>query len=74
MNNEREPGLQALAVQARARAAELDRQAKELDRLAGDGNWRQRARIRAAVDRLRHQAGRYLVLAQGFEARMTTDA
>lgn len=67
MNRKQEPGPQAQATAARARAAELDRQARELERSAEAGNWRQRARIRAIVDRLRNQAGRCLVDANRLE-------
>lgn len=62
---ERERPRSAIKVeQARAKAAELDRQARELERLAASENWQRRARIREAADRLRIQAGQCLARAQ----------
>jgi len=62
---------------ARAKAADLDRQAREVERSAADGNWRMRARGREAAERLRRMAGRYLVkalkLEEGLDARLTQD-
>lgn len=55
------------AAMARAKAADLDRQAREVERSAADGNWRMKARAREAATRLRLRAGRYLVEAQGHE-------
>ena len=55
------------AAQARAKAADLDRQARELERSADLGNWRQRAKIREAASRLRIRAGEHLVRAQRLE-------
>ena len=61
------------AAQARASAAELDRQARELERSADSGNWRQRARVREAVGRLRLKAGEYLARAVSLEAELGPD-
>ncbi|MNV64146.1 hypothetical protein D3C71_1567740 [compost metagenome] len=55
------------AAQARAKAADLDRQARELERSADLGNWRQRAKIREAASKLRLRAGEHLVMAQRLE-------
>lgn len=55
------------AALARAKAADLDRQAREVERSAADGNWRQRARIREAASRLRMRAGACLVEALELE-------
>ena len=55
------------AALARAKAADLDRQAREIERSAVDGNWRQRARIREAASRLRMRAGACLVEALELE-------
>ena len=54
------------AAWARARAAELDGQARQLEQSSA-GNWRQRARVRAASGRLRLLAGDYLVKAMRYE-------
>ena len=54
------------AAWARARAAELDGQARQLEQSSA-GDWRRRARVRAAATRLRLQAGDYLVKAMRFE-------
>ncbi len=54
------------AAWARARAAELDGQARQLEQSSA-GNWRQRARLRAASSRLRLKAGDYLAKAVRFE-------
>ncbi len=54
------------AAWARARAAELDGQARQLEQSSA-GDWRRRARIRAAATRLRLQAGAFLVRAVRFE-------
>jgi len=51
---------------ARAKAAELDGQARQLEQHSG-GDWRRRARVRAAASRLRLQAGAFLVRAVRFE-------
>lgn len=72
MHREQKLGPQVQAARARARAAELDRQARELERSADSGNWRQRARIREAVDRLRLRAGEILVQAQSLEEHNET--
>ena len=61
------------AAQARASAAELDRQARELERSADSGNWRQRARVREAVSLLRLKAGAYLAKAVSLEAELGPD-
>ena len=65
------------AALARAKAADLDRQAREVERSATDGNWRTKARAREAAERLRRMAGRYLVkalkLEEGLDARLTQD-
>lgn len=55
------------AAIARAKAADLDRRAREMER-AADGNWRQRARIREAASRLRMRAGVCLVEALKIES------
>ena len=57
------------AAIARAKAADLDRQAREVERSAADGNWRMKVRARGAATRLRLRAGRYLVEAQGHEEK-----
>jgi len=62
------------AVLARAKAADLDRQAREIERSAVDGNWRHRARSSDAAARLRVMAGNYLVEAQKLEEGLGTDA
>lgn len=54
------------AAWARARAAELDGQARQLEQSSA-GNWRQRARTRAAASRLRLRAGDYLAKAARLE-------
>ncbi len=54
------------AAWARARAAELDGQARQLEQSSA-GDWRRRARVRAAASRLRLQAGAFLVRAVRFE-------
>lgn len=54
------------AAWARARAAELDGQARQLEQ-STTGNWRQRARLRATSARLRMRAGDYLAKAVKFE-------
>lgn len=59
------------AAQARAKAADLDRQARELERSADLGNWRQRAKIREAASRLRIRAGSYLARALELEERQS---
>lgn len=51
---------------ARAKAAELDGQARQLEQHCG-GDWRRRARTRAAASRLRMHAGAFLVRAARFE-------
>lgn len=51
---------------ARAKAAELDGQARQLEQHSG-GDWRRRAKLRAAANNLRIQAGTYLVRALRFE-------
>jgi len=61
------PRSSTRAALARAKAADLDRQAREIERSAVDGNWRQRARIREAASRLRMRAGEHLVKAQRLE-------
>ena len=55
------------AAMARAKAADLDRQAREVERSAADGSWRMKARAREAVTRLRLRAGAYLVEALRWE-------
>ncbi|PZU27999.1 MAG: hypothetical protein DI584_07280 [Stenotrophomonas sp.] len=55
------------AAQARAKAKDLDRQARELERSAELGDWRQRARIGEAASRLRLRAGTYLIEALRIE-------
>lgn len=55
------------AAMARAKAADLDRQAREVERSAADGNWRMKARAREAATGLRLRAVRYLVEAQSHE-------
>ena len=55
------------AAMARAKAADLDRQAREVERSATDGNWRMKARAREAATRLRLRAGAYLVEALRWE-------
>lgn len=60
------PRSSTRAALARAKAADLDRQAREVERSA-TGDWRQRARVRQAASRLRMKAGEYLVKAQRFE-------
>ena len=57
------------AAMARAKAADLDRQAREVERSATDGNWRMKARAREAATRLRLRAGAYLVEALRWEQR-----
>ncbi len=54
------------AATARAKAADLDRQAREIERAAA-GNWRQRAKVREAASRLRMRAGACLVEALEIE-------
>ena len=54
------------AAIARAKAADLDRQAREIERAAA-GNWRQRAKVREAASRLRMRAGACLVEALEIE-------
>ena len=61
------PKSSTKAALARAKAANLDRQAREIERAADVGNWRQRARIREAASRLRMRAGEHLVKAQRLE-------
>lgn len=51
---------------ARAKAAELDGQARQLEQHSG-GDWRRRAHIREAASRLRMQAGAFLVRAVRLE-------
>lgn len=67
MQDKGKPWLVTKAAQARASAAELDRQARELEQSADSGNWRQRARVREAVSRLRLKAGGYLAKAHHLE-------
>jgi len=67
MDREKKSGPQAQAAQARARAAELDRQAREIEQSAVPGNWRHRARVREAASRLRLRAGAHLVEALRLE-------
>lgn len=55
------------AALARAKAAALDQQAREIERDASSGNWRQRTRAREAASRVRMRAGEYLVKAQQLE-------
>jgi len=55
------------AAMARDKAADLDRQAREVESSAADGNWRMKARAREVASRLRLRAGRYLVEAQAHE-------
>ena len=57
------------AALARAKAADLDRQAREVERSAADGNWRMKARAREAATGLRLRAGAYLVEALRWEQR-----
>lgn len=57
----------ARAAQARAKAVELDQQAREIEKSACSGSWRQRAKAREAASRLRMKAGRHLVKAQRLE-------
>lgn len=73
MDREKKPGLQAQAAQARARAAELDRQVRVIERSAGE-SWRHRARSRDAAARLRVMAGDCLVEAQKLEESLGSDA
>lgn len=54
------------AAMARAKAADLDRQAREMERAAA-GNWRQRAKVREAASRLRMRAGACLLKALKIE-------
>lgn len=70
MHREQKLGPQVQAARARARAAELDRQARELERSAGSGNWRQRARVMDAASQLRAQAGDCLAKAYRLEAEL----
>lgn len=58
------------AAIARAKAADLDRQAREVERSVADGNWRMRTRGREAAERLRLRAGRYLVKALKLEEEL----
>lgn len=51
---------------ARAKAAELDGQARQLEQHGGC-DWRQRAKLRAASSKLRLRAGDFLVKAIRFE-------
>lgn len=74
MKEKGEPWSLTKAAQARASAAELDRQARELEKSADSGNWRQRARIRGAIDRLRVRAGQYLATAHCLEERVEEEA
>lgn len=67
MQDKGKPWLVTKAAQARASAAELDRQARELEQSADSGSWRQRARVREAVSRLRLKAGGYLAEAHRLE-------
>lgn len=55
------------AAIARAKAADLDRQAQEIERAASSGSWRQRAKVREAASRLRMKAGEHLVKARRLE-------
>ena len=55
------------AAMARAKAADLDRQAREIERTAYSAGWRQRAKVRDAACRLRMKAGEYLVKARRME-------
>ncbi len=55
------------AARARAKAADLDRQAREVERSAADGSWRMKARAREAATGLRLRAGAYLVEALRWE-------
>ena len=55
------------AAMARAKAADLDRQAREIERTACSEGWRQRAKVREAANRLRMKAGEHLVKAQQLE-------
>lgn len=52
---------------ARAKAADLDRQAREIERTAYSEGWRQRAKVREAANRLRMKAGEHLVKARQLE-------
>lgn len=67
MDREKKPGLRAQAAQARARAAELDRQAREIEQSGVLGSWRYRAQVRDAASRLRLRAGTCLVEALRLE-------
>ncbi|MGE8220954.1 MAG: hypothetical protein ACN6OU_14495 [Stenotrophomonas acidaminiphila] len=51
---------------ARAKAAELDGQARQLEQHSGC-DWRQRAKLRGAASNLRIEAGKYLIRALRFE-------
>ena len=55
------------AAMARAKAADLDRQAREIERTACSEGWRQRAKVREVASRLRMKAGEHLVKAQRLE-------
>ncbi len=55
------------AALARAKAADLDRQAREIERTACSEGWRQRAKVREVASRLRMKAGEHLVKAQQLE-------
>lgn len=55
------------AAMARAKAVDLDRQAREIERTAYSEGWRQRAKVREAANRLRMKAGEHLVTARQLE-------
>ena len=55
------------AALARAKAADLDRQAREVERTASSEGWRQRAKMRDAASKLRMKAGEHLVNARRLE-------
>lgn len=61
------PWLQAKAALARAKAADLDQQAREIEKAASSGSWRQRAKASETASRVRMRAGEYLVKAQQLE-------
>lgn len=67
MDREKKPWLQAQAAHARARAVELDRQAREIEQSTDPGDWRHRAKVREAASRLRLRAGTCLVEALRLE-------
>jgi len=61
------PRHSSKAAWARAKAADYDRQALSMPRVA-PGDWRAAGRTRAGADRLRREAARYRRLAARFEA------